>query len=329
MLDDILESLRRNGLLGAAHASVQPLCGGVSSDIWLIDDGRQKLVLKRALPKLRVADDWFADVSRNRHEQEYMDYVARFLPGAVPRIVHRDPEHGFFLMEYLGLEFANWKTMLLDGQADPEHARQAAGILATIHRHSWHDPEARARFATTPQFRQLRIDPYLVTTGDRHPHLRSRFHEEAERLANTNLCLVHGDFSPKNILISPERMLLLDCEVAWFGDPAFDIAFLLNHLLLKALHLDGSASSYLILADTAWQTYSSGLTREQQTGLEERVYRLLPMLMLARVDGKSPLEYLTDESKRERVRRFVSRRLSAGEVNAPDFLRDWNETLSR
>jgi hypothetical protein len=118
------------------------------------------------------------------------------------------------------------------------------------------------------------------------------------------------------------------CEVAWFGDPAFDIAFLLNHLFLKALHLDGSASSYLGLADTAWQTYLSRLTLAQQTGLEERVYRLLPMLMLARVDGKSPLEYLTDESKRGRVRRFVSRRLSVAEANAQDFLGDWNETLA-
>jgi aminoglycoside phosphotransferase (APT) family kinase protein len=330
MIDDILESLQQIGLLQPARVIVQPLSGGVSSDIWLIDDGRQKLVLKRALPKLRVADDWFADVSRNRHEQEYMDYVARFLPDAVPRLVHRDPEHGFFLMEYLGPEFVNWKTLLLGGRAVPEHARQAADILASIHRHSWSDHDARARFATTTQFRQLRIDPYLVTTGDRHPRLRAQFHEEARRLANTNLCLVHGDYSPKNILISPERMVLLDCEVAWFGDPAFDIAFLLNHLFLKALQFQHSAaSSYLKLAEIAWQTYFGQLTREQQTGLEPRVCRLLPMLMLARVDGKSPVEYITDEKKRDCVRTFVAEVLSPGDESMPELCRTWENNLQR
>jgi len=328
MIDDILESLHQRGLLETSRPAVQPLAGGVSSDIWLIDDGRRKLVLKRALPKLRVADDWFADVSRNRHEQDFLDYVARFLPTAVPRLVHREPEHGFFLMEYLGPEFVNWKTMLLAGQIIPDHARQAAAILAAIHRQSWNDPDARARFATTPQFRQLRIDPYLVTTGDRHPRLRALFHEEAERLANTNLCLVHGDYSPKNILIGPERMVVLDCEVAWFGDPAFDVAFLLNHLFLKALHVQKSASACLGLADLAWSTYISGLGAEQQDGLEARVCRLLPMLMLARVDGKSPVEYLTDGAKQDLTRTFVAEILSSDGREVRTIRSEWETKLN-
>jgi aminoglycoside phosphotransferase (APT) family kinase protein len=323
MIDDILRLLHQRGVLAGPRPAVQALSGGVSSDIWLIDDGLRKLVLKRALPKLRVADDWFADVSRNRHEQDFMDYVQRFLPGAVPRLVHRDPDNGFFAMEYLGPEFANWKTLLLAGQAVTAHACQAAEMLATIHSRSWRDFQAGADFATTAQFRQLRIDPYLVTTGNRHPRLRTLFHEEAERLASTSLCLVHGDFSPKNILIGPERMVLLDCEVAWFGDPAFDVAFLLNHLLLKALHLQRTAASYLALAETFWQTYFGRLTPEQQDGLETRVFRLLPMLMLARVDGKSPVEYLTNEDSRDCVRRFVAERLSRPADDALAFVTAW------
>jgi aminoglycoside phosphotransferase (APT) family kinase protein len=325
--DEILKLLHQRGLIAQARPVVQALAGGVSSDIWLIDDGKRKLVLKRALPKLRVADDWFADVSRNRHEQDFMDYVGRFLPLAVPRLLHRDPEHGFFVMEYLGPEFANWKAMLLAGNTVPEHARQAAGILATVHSRSWNDPEGRVRFATTPQFRQLRIDPYLVTTGDRHPALRRLFHDEAERLAATNMCLVHGDYSPKNILISPERMVVLDCEVAWFGDPAFDVAFLLNHLFLKALGRPAAAASYLNLAEVFWQTYLSQLAPERQTGLEARVCRLLLMLMLARVDGKSPVEYLTDERKRQLLRNFVTVRLGRGDAEFLTLLRDWADTL--
>src|SRR5713226_3067959 len=178
----LLVILRQRGLITDA-ARYRPLGGGVSSDIWLIENGDNRFVVKRALPKLRVHEDWYADVARNRHEQDYLDYVARFLPQAVPRILHRAPEHGFFTMEYLGADFQNWKSMLLAGRPACDHALQAATILAAIHRHSWNDPEARSRFATTPQFFQLRLEPYLLSTGQRHPSLQALFAQEAERLA--------------------------------------------------------------------------------------------------------------------------------------------------
>jgi len=326
-IEQILELLYGRGLISAPNPAVQVLSGGVSSDIWTVDDGRQKMVVKKALAKLRVADDWFADVSRNRHEQEFIEYVSRFLPDSVPRILHADAEHGFFVMEWLGPEFANWKTMLLEGRASPEHARQAARILAAIHRHSWDDPEARTRFATTPQFYQLRIEPYLITAGERNPNLTALFREEAERLAATSQCLVHGDFSPKNILIGPHRMVLLDCEVAWFGDPAFDVAFLLNHLFLKALHLN--ATAYVDLAVTAWQAYLSAMPSETHPNIESHVARLLPMLMLARVDGKSPVEYLTSETNRAAIRSFVAQRLRQGQDNLLGLTAAWQKAIIR
>ena len=319
---ELLDLLEQRGLIRSQGAACSPLGGGVSSDIWLVEDGVNKFVVKRALPKLRVDQDWYADVSRNRHEQDYIDYVAEFLPAAVPHIMHRAPEHGFFTMEYLGPEYENWKTMLLAGQAIIEHATQATRILATIHRHSWNDADCRVRFATTPQFYQLRIEPYLLSTAAKHPNLRTVFQQEADRLAATSLCLVHGDFSPKNILIGPERMVLLDCEVAWFGDPAFDIAFLLNHFFLKALLFHENPRSLLALAEAAWKTYLLDIPIEQQAGLEGRVCRLLLMLLLARVDGKSPVEYLTDE-KMDSVRKFVSCHLPQTPARLPNLCESW------
>ena len=139
-------------------------------------------------------------------------------------------------MELLGPEFASWKQMLLRGEARIADASQAAAMLGAIHAHSAGDSEAERDFDTTANFIQLRIDPYLLTTGKRHSDLRHLFEAEAERLASTRQCLVHGDFSPKNLMVSPARMVLLDCEVAWYGDPAFDLAFLLTHLLLKGIY---------------------------------------------------------------------------------------------
>jgi len=303
---EIIASLRDAGVLGGDEAIVKPLSGGVSCDIWLVQAAARRIVVKQALPKLRVKDDWYADVGRNATEQAYMRYVAGFRRDAVPHIVHADPALGFFAMEYFGEGFENWKQQLLDGLLEQATAALAGNLLGEIHRRSWGDGALRSEFDTTKNFHQLRTESYLLTTGARHPSLLALFEEEARRMEETRLCLVHGDYSPKNILVARDRIVLLDCEVAWFGEPAFDVAFLLNHLHLKGLHDPGRCARFTALAAKAWEAYRGALGQARLGDMDSRVARQLLMQMLARVDGKSPVEYLTDERKKEALRRFVS-----------------------
>ena len=114
----IVETLRKSGLVQSISPTLHPLTGGVSSDIMRIDDGDRHFVVKRALAKLRVRDDWFADTSRNQVEENYLRTVGDILPGSVPRVVFSRPEEGWFAMEYLGAEFSNWKSELLQNRAD-------------------------------------------------------------------------------------------------------------------------------------------------------------------------------------------------------------------
>jgi aminoglycoside phosphotransferase (APT) family kinase protein len=298
---ELLKLLERDGVVRTRDARLTPLSGGISCEIYLVEDGAEKFVVKRALAKLKVKADWFADTSRNRHEWEYIRYVAKFLPEAVPVLRHCSATDNYFAMEHLSGRFLNWKQLLLAGNTNVEDASRAGNILAQIHRHSAGDPEAGRLFDATENFFQLRIESYLLATGAKHPELRALFETEAARLAGVRECLVHGDFSPKNILISPERMVLLDCEVAWYGEPAFDLAFLLNHFFLKALlHApkDGGARA---MTEKFWTRYQ--MVRPSPE-MEPRVGRLLLMLMLARVDGKSPVEYL-DPKRQEFIREFV------------------------
>lgn len=304
---EFLRLLRCEGVVRHADARLIPLVGGVSGEIYLVEDGAERFVVKRALAKLRVKAEWFADVGRNRYEREFIRYVARFLPSAVPALRECGTSDHYFAMEYLGGGFRNWKKLLLEGQADAEAARTAGTLLAEIHRHSAGDAEAARNFNTTPNFFQLRIEAYLLTTAARHPALRALFAAEAERLGATRECLVHGDFSPKNILLTPGRMVLLDCEVAWYGDPAFDLAFMLNHLFLKALLHAPREVGLRGMIDTFWAAYQAIRPTPE---LEARTSRLLLMLLLARVDGKSPVEYL-DPIRQNLVRRFVQHELPA------------------
>jgi aminoglycoside phosphotransferase (APT) family kinase protein len=320
----VIQSLRAGRLLSGKEVRVTSLAGGVSSELLLLEDGSRQVVVKRALAKLKVPDEWRADTSRNLVEQRFIRYAGEHLPQHLLPILLAQPEEGFFVMEFLGAGFTTWKQELLAGRIDSNVARTAAQVLATIHRFSWEEPRAREQFRTGENFYALRVHPYLLTTGERHPSLRSHFEREAKRLLATEIALVHGDFSPKNIMVHNERLVLLDHEVAWFGDPAFDLAFLLNHLFLKSLL--PARGACLELAQVVWKEYFTHLGAGAQAALAQRVCRLLLMLMLARIDGKSPVEYLL-EPERQCVRGFVTALLPAGVDDFASLHKQWAARL--
>ena len=318
-----------DGVLKSADAEVRALGGGVSSNVYVVTDLSHRFVVKQALASLKVKNVWHADVSRSISEQNYLSYVGKRFPGVVPALI--DSRDGYFTMEYLGDEFVNWKELLLAGRFDSLHAALAGETLGMIHRISSSDREAEVLFNTTGLFHQLRTSPYLLTTGRRHPELRRMFEEEAERLESTRECLVHGDYSPKNILLNREKIVLLDCETAWYGDPSFDLAFLLSHLLLKALyHAPGKLGGGAAVAAAVDRYFASfGVDVDRRAEIEKRTAKLLPMLLLARVDGKSPVEYLTESSKRDFIRGFVRERLSSLSFGLRAVTDSWLSSLPK
>jgi len=296
----VLRLLRGAGIVSQyENPPFEVLSGGVSSEIWRIGE----VCVKRALPRLRVTQRWEAPVERNRYERLWLETAAAAAPGAAPRVLASDDEAGLFAMEFM--RFPVWKALLRDGQADCAFAAQVGRALASIHRATAGDQELARRFATDSIFRAIRLEPYLLATGRAHPDLEKRFQGLAERTAATKACLVHGDVSPKNILVAPHGPVFLDAECAWYGDPAFDLAFCLNHLLLKCLWVPAARAAFLACFDALARAY---LAQAPFEGVDERAASLLPALLLARVDGKSPVEYLSEEH-REFVRRFARRLL--------------------
>ena len=302
---DLIEPLRRMGLLKAGEpARLSPLTGGVSSDISLVEAGERRFCVKRALPKLKVAALWEAPVKRNAAEAAYMRAVARWAPHAVPRVLGEDAKAGWFAMDYLAPEnHPLWKTQLLAGIVEPDFAAAVGRDLAIIHARSAADPSIPAAFANDDTFEAIRIEPYLRATGRAHPDLAGRFDKLAHTTLTTKRALVHGDISPKNILEGPGGPVFLDAECACFGDPAFDLAFCLNHLLLKGARDGANRTRYNSAFSALARAYLAGVDWESVDGLEVRAAALLPALFLARVDGKSPVEYLIRESERAAVRR--------------------------
>ncbi len=306
MDDDILlrRSLEDRGLLHAGEAArFRSLEGGVSSDIKLVEASGRRFVVKRALARLKVAAVWEAPVGRSATEAEWLRVAGRLSPGIAPEIIAEDRALGYFAMPYFDpASHPVWKARLLAGDVDPDFAARVGGRIATIHAAAAGDPSLAAAFATDSLFEAIRLEPYLRATAKAHPDLASRLEGLADRTAATRLTLVHGDLSPKNALIGPEGPIILDAECAWYGDPAFDLAFCLNHLLLKSVHVPQAAAALVASFDALAEAYLARVDWEPRRALSERAATLLPGLLLARIDGKSPVEYLAPDA-RDAVRR--------------------------
>jgi aminoglycoside phosphotransferase (APT) family kinase protein len=308
-------------------SSLQPLAGGVSSDIWRAELPQGPLCVKRALARLRVKQLWEAPVERNRYERQWLQAAAAALPSAAPKVVAWDDAAGMFAMHYL--DFPVWKKLLSEGRADAAFAAQVGASLAVIHAATANDRGVAERFATDAIFHAIRLEPYLLATAVRHPFLREKLHGLADRTAATRLCLVHGDVSPKNILVGAEGPaqfpIFLDAECAWYGDPAFDLAFCLNHLLLKSAWVPAARDRFMACYDALSSSYLQKVTWEPTAAVEERTATLLPGLLLARVDGKSPVEYL-DPPAQDRVRRVAIELLGSEERTLGGLKEAWQRS---
>jgi len=310
----------------SANSCVQmePLAGGVSSDIYRVQADGRTLCVKRALPKLKVAADWRAPVERNRYEVAWLREAGTIVPGAVPALLGEDPQAGAFAMEWLPPErYPVWKALLRDGHADVATAARVGAVLGRIHRHTADRADVATAFPTDEIFHAIRLEPYLVATARAHPDLAARLDALVEVTASTRRVLVHGDFSPKNILIGPQGPVILDAECAWFGDPAFDLAFVLNHLLLKGEWRPEGRARYLDLFAALVESYRANVQWEPWPAVERRTAALLPGLLLGRIDGKSPVEYLTDDEVRDRVRQFARVRVAHPPATLGAMAADW------
>ncbi len=292
--------LAKAGLVPAgAHAAFEPLTGGIASDIWRVAAGDRVFAVKRALPKLRVAADWRAPVSRNASEADWLRVAGGIAPDSVPRILFHDAASGLFAMDFLPPDrYPVWKGQLRDGNADPDFAAAVGATLARIHRATAGDAAIAARFDNDPTFHAIRLEPYLEATAGRHPVLAERLFALSRDTLARHAGLVHGDVSPKNILAGPNGPVFLDAECAWYGDPAFDLAFCLNHLLLKCVWNRAAVPHFLAAFDALADAYfrAGGVAHEVHAAA------LLPALFLARIDGKSPVEYIVRDDERALVR---------------------------
>ena len=316
--------LETSGWIGKGEAvTVKPLAGGVSNRTVLVRrPSGEAWVLKQALEKLRVEADWHSSPERVHREAAGLRWLDRLAPeGHITPFVFEDHEHHLLAMEAVPEPHALWKALLLRGEVHAEHVRQFGWLLGTIHRRAYERRTEVARaFGDLTFFETLRLEPYYASAAERVPAAADALRRLIAEAREQRLTLVHGDYSPKNILVHQERLILLDHEVIHFGDPAFDLGFSMTHLLSKAHHLQPHRDAFAKAAALYWQAYNEAVGDVPwRKNLEGRAVRHTLGCLLARVAGRSPLEYL-GEAERRRQRRVVVALLQRPPASFPDLI---------
>lgn len=305
--NDIVEHLRLRGLVEASeNLRVEPMTGGVSNDVFAVTGPGADVVVKRALGQLRVQQTWLADPARLTTEGRALVFAGRFTPEAVPDVL--DQSDGFLVIARAPHHWRTWKTDLLTGTINLPIAEKLGALLGT-----WQRESARRRaelfedFGDRTVFHQLRLVPFHHQIREVYPDLRETIDLTVKVMDEDSVCLVHGDYTPKNFLVGegPDQVWVIDWEVAHLGDPTFDPAWTVGHLLLKSIHQPHHAPAY----QAAARAFLSGLAGvENSIPIDQpQLVRQTGCLVLARVDGRSPVEYL-DESQ-QNTARAVGRRL--------------------
>ena len=296
---DVVEELRAAGLVGPGDIVLEPLTGGVSCDVWKVETPTGPIVVKRPLPQLRVAAEWLAPVERGQSEVQWLKRARGVDERIAPEVLAELPTGFAFAMRFLpGCPV--WKDELIAGRVDPDFAAGVGRAIAAVHAATANNAADRDAFPNDEMFGALRVDPFLLHVADNDAELAPTLRALADDLSSRKIALVHGDVSPKNILVSADGPVFLDAECAVYGDPAFDLAFCTAHLLLKAVWLDHARLNDAAAALVG--SYCAGIDWEDPDGLLLRAGKLTAALLLARVEGKSPAPYLTDPEHRRIVR---------------------------
>ena len=319
--------LARAGLvLPQEQILFRELGGGVSNIVLMVEwPGRpeQRWVVKQSLGKLRVKDDWRSDRERIFREAKSLRMLHDVLPhGSVPEVVHIDRQNFIFIMTGAAPGSVTWKDLLLSGQIGSAVAAEAGNLLAWIIVKSRQDSDFQVLFEDRTVFDQLRVDPYYRTAAVRCPEAATALQELMRDSWQIRSALVHGDYSPKNILVLGDRILLIDFEVVHWGDPAFDSGFLLNHLVLKSFHQPQFSKLYLDAARVFWNALLSGIGPVGAAAFESMTVRHLGALMLSRIDGKSPVEYVQDVETKKQVR-CVAKRILLERPQSLNCVLEW------
>lgn len=301
MLDEssVIPYLTERKLL-TGDATVEVLTGGVSCVVLAVASDAREIVVKQALPELKTKAKWVADQRRAIVEAEAMRVYQSITPDSVPELLDCDAANFTLTMSRLPNTCTNWKQDMLEGRIHPEMGEKLGKILAKWHNTTAADEAIKAKFMEGELFEQLRVSPFYRAVAAKNPNLQAVINSLIEEITTEKIALVHGDFSPKNILATSDNSpIVLDFEVAHTGNPVFDLAFVSAHLLCKTIRTQSAAEKAAITKTAV--NFLSSYREDTRISIAKTLPQHVALIALARVEGVSPVNYLDEPAQQKLV----------------------------
>ena len=255
------------------------------------------------MPKLRVLKEWFADTKRLRYEYLWLKHCKKIIPNSIPNIYQFSAKQDFLILEYLNEKnYVTLKSKLLKKDIDINIINKISKNLSKIHNESTGQFVKKKFINNSKNFYDLRLDAYFNEVGRVYPDLKKIIKNIIKNYKKYSSTLVHGDFSPKNILIFNKNIKYIDAETCNFGDPVFDVVYFGNHLLLKSIHIPDKKNKFIKSYENFFSTYLKSIKFSQRKNFIDRCIAMVPIMLLARIDGKSPVEYITKKNIKNKIR---------------------------
>lgn len=283
--------------------------GGVSGTVVLVQTKEKLMIVKQALAQLNTKDVWFCDPNRMNIEYESNRIYHELMPENAPEVYFYDSENYIYGREAVPDGCKMWKEYLMAGKLDFTVAEKSIMTLVQIHNECSRKSDIKELFSNKEIFYGLRISPYFEFTAQKYPELKAYTEQVIKDAMEHDVTLVHGDYSPKNIMVTDNGISVLDYEVAHYGNPAFDLAFFSNHFILKSIKHNLYGKAYLEMLNYMIAIYFKQMDFMDKKKFETSFMRMLSLLMLARIDGKSPVEYLVGDEKRQQFIRDMCMRM--------------------
>ena len=270
--------------------------GGVSSEVYKVKTSNKTYCVKRSLAKLLVKKEWFADKKRLKYEYYWLKHCKKIIPNNIPNIITFSEKKDYLVLEFFDQnKFTTLKHLLFKKKINLNLIKNISKNLFKIHNKSKNTSIKKKFSKNFKNFYDLRLDAYFNEVKRVHPNLKNHINKINRNYIKNSTTLVHGDFSPKNILTDNRSIKFIDAETCNFGDPVFDVVFFNNHLLIKSIIIPEKKNEFLECYKLFFNTYIKLLKGHEKFNFISRCIDMIPIMLIARIDGKSPVEYVKEK----------------------------------
>lgn len=231
---------------------VEELSGGIINRIFRAKTEKGVFVLKQFLDKAKIDKNIRLSPKRFFYEKYAINYLDRILDKKItPPIVFFDDKNKIICMKDLGVN-NRLDNLMLSNRLKPDVFSKIGKVLAEIHNKSFFNDSLSLLF-DNEEFQELKFD-YRYYRTMKYSSLIYARDELIQNCRKNKITFIHNDLKINNFFVlDNNKFCLIDYEGSYYGDPAFEVGYLLGHLFVYYFNQPNLRNKKIVL--NFWNNY--------------------------------------------------------------------------